>query len=350
MPPPPKRPTKKRPGSAQLAARRQLQRSPEEREKEAVFANKDAWGYRFAQPIWRLDLGVSETMKRAPEDKERERLGRMLDRLFGLPLARITAGMDGEELPWGVMKDDHKKTSRRVFAESVRLMSHKAAGGVLGSRQTYYLAHAAKLMHTFRIKARAMAFPLELEIEESVLKSQWLAEYALQVHRAFYPIFKAPKKSRFELPLVVTSAYRVLDGRGESAVRTNDRKAVLAVEAVPVISPNDPFKWKITAGPAFYTLKEPASTRSPAFILEDTSGQVVGECTSSKDPDSHSIDATFRFDIDSEQTPWLGLSVLYLDAFTQRARGVLGRAAEHADDAARNDEKAAQNTIDDAEI
>ncbi len=326
---PPRRPGQRPPGARSpqelLAQRTRRRLTPEEKAKAAVFSGKDAWGYRFAQPIWRLELGLGETMKRAPEDKERERLLAVLGRELELTPARIEHGLTGEELPWGLLRED-KKTRRRRFAEAVREASKKTAGGRLGIQQAHYLAHQEGLMRTFRARADRAAFPLELSIEEVVLKSTWSAGYVLHLDRVFYPVHKLPQVDRFAQPLIVADGYRLLDGRGESVVRTHDRKLKASIEASSISSPAAAFDWRITLGERCFTLREPRTIRSPAFRLEDAMGAEVGGCDSALDPASTKLDVTFRFDVSDDGAPWLALAIIYLDAFTQRARGVLGRA------------------------
>lgn len=325
-PPPPKRPPMRSRGL-----------TPEQKARAGIFAGKDAWGYRFAQPIMRLE---NEMMKRAPEDKERERINAVLLRDFELDPKKLNEGFDGEEIPWGMLRAE-LKSRRRTFAEAVRESCKKSRGGMIGIQQTHFLAHEHRLMHTFRARADRMAFPLELAVEASVLKSTWTAQYVLHLDRVFYPFMSLPQKSRFDTPVVVADAYRLLDGRGESVIRTHDRKVLMGIEASPVPGPEAAFDWRMAIDGSVYSLQEPRAIRVPSFTVKDESGKLVGEGEYHPDAGSAKVDMTFRFDVAGDTLPWLALTAVYLDAFTQRVRGILGRAERANTEREEADQKAA---------
>jgi hypothetical protein len=311
--------------------------------------DKDAWGYNFAQPIWKLDAGA-ERMKRAPEDRERERVLTMLRREYELDPKQLSAGLDGEVIPWGLFREDartdkvrnEKASLRRAFAEAVRAACLKSRGGVLGVAQTHFLAHKLGLMQTIRCKADAQAFPLTLELQNVVMLEKYEASYVLHIDRVFYPVFALPKASRFAEPAVLADAYRLLDGRGESVVRSPKKEPLVVVSGDPHKDPTARFRWQVVAGDHALTLEEPIG-RAPTFTAKDASGAVLLSCDNSLATEARGLDVTLRVDFAADIKPWLGFLAVYLDAFTQRTQGILGRAREVADQKAKAEAEAVEH-------
>ena len=79
------------------------------------------------------------------------------------------------------------------------------------------------------------------------------------------------------------------------------------------------------------TLEEPLG-RTPGFTAKDASGAVLLSCESALGPDARAFDVTFRMDFITDLKPWLGFAAVYLDAFTQRTQGILGRARAAAEE------------------
>ncbi len=326
---PPKKPLRGRPGAKKPGPQQPIRPPPRPRDPHATkLIDKDEWGYNFAQAIWKLDPGA-ERMKRAPEDRERERVNAFLKRVYALDAKQLTAGFSGESLSWGMFRED-KKTPRLLLAEHLRAACLKARGSMLGIFQTHFLAHKFNFLQTLRLKSPAQGFPLELEVKNAVMLEGYEVGYALQIDRVFYPVFSLPKATRFVEPLVVADAYRLLDGRGESMVRTPKKNVLLSIESDPHSDPKAPFEWKIMFGGEGYTLKEPIG-RQPQFTMTDASGAVVASLESNLAIDARAIDVTLRVEVASEPKAWIGLASVYLDAYTQRAQGILGRARDAAE-------------------
>lgn len=274
-------------------------------------------------------------MKRAPEDRERERVCALLAREYELDPKTLTGGFDGEVIPWGLFRNE-KVSPRRTFAEAVRAACLKSRGGKLGIFQVHFLAHKLGLLQTFRCQADAIAFPLSLSFENVVMLEKYEADYVLQIDRVFYPVFALPKLSRFAEPIVVADAYRLLDDRGESVVRTPKKEPLVSIEGPTHADPKARFAWKLVAKDLLLTLEEPLG-RTPGFTAKDERGDVLLSAESSLGADALRFDVTFRVDFKTDLKPWLGFAAVYLDAYTQRARGILGRAQRAADEKAKAD-------------
>lgn len=320
--PPPRRP------QAPTAPPARIPRPPRDPHKTKLI-DKDPWGYNFAQPIWKLDPGA-ERMKRAPEDRERERIGAVLTREYELDPKQLGGGFDGEAVPWGLFREEKKKSPRRLLAEATREACLKSRGGVLGIFQTHFLAHKLGLMHTVRAKADSVAFPLAITFENTVMLDKYEGEYVLHLDRVFYPIFPSPKPTRFAEPLVLADAYRWLDHKGESVVRSPKKEPLIMITGDPHADPRSTFEWRLAVGDHVLTLEEPL-VRTPGFTLKNERGDVLVSVESALKPDARSFDLTMRIDFVTDIKAWLGFLSVYMDAFTQRAQGILGRAREAAE-------------------
>lgn len=336
-PPPP--PARGLPAALALRQPTELRRDPL---KNKALYDKDPWGYQFAQPLWRLE---GETMKRAPEDHERERVCAMLSRELQLDPKTLKAGLTGEALHWTPLLKD-KDPRRRQFAEWVRELCSKSRGGKLGVWATHQLAHEAGLLSTVHITAQRAGFPLKLTLEEPVSKRRFAPQYALHLDRVFYPIFALPKKSRFNDPIGLVDAYRLLDAGYESVVRRTSGELLLAISGKANAESADPkqarFEWNVSGADQAFTLTE-ATARVPGFELRDSSGALVGSLVNeAQGSPPVAIAATLRIDEPGPALPWLGLAVAYFDAWVQRQRGVLGRSAQQAEEVARHLQEQAQ--------
>ncbi|MCC6808472.1 MAG: hypothetical protein IT381_13690 [Deltaproteobacteria bacterium] len=319
---PPKRP--QRPGQRQGGPPVRAPRPPRDPHRTKLI-DKDAWGYNFAQPIWKLDAS-SERMKRAPEDRERERVLLMLAREFELGPDDLHNGLSAEMITWGLFRNE-KISPRKTFAEALRTACLKARGGRLGIFQTHFLAHKLALMQTVRVKSPAFGFPLELDVQNVVMLEKYEVGYVVHLDRVFYPVFALPKISRFVEPALLADAYRLLDGRGESVVRSPKKEPLFTITGDPHHDPEKPFEWSVVQKDRALTLKEPFG-RTPAATLTDASGKIVASIDSQHGPDAHVIDVTLRVDLPGDLKPWIGFLAVYLDAFVQRSLGILGRARE----------------------
>jgi hypothetical protein len=285
------------------------------------FRSKDPWGYHFAQPMMRLDRGVAEVIRRDPNDKERERICRVLEQQYELDARDLDQGLEPRLLPWRRMERE-RSSPRKRLAEAIKKHAHRAPGGRLGIAQVHALAHEALLLHTWRARAEKVGFPLELAIDQPALGTRYAVDYVLHVDRAFYSVFVEPRKDRFAPPLLVSEALRVFEGRAEARVRKLDKSVWLAASSQGFGRPlvleieidADRFRYKEQLGP------------HPSGQILDAAEQPVGSLSSEK---VSGFDMTLRVDVCGPTEPWLGLLSILADAWTQRVRGTAERALEH---------------------
>lgn len=284
--------------------------------------DKDAWGYQFSHTMWRYEPGISDGMRRDPNDAERLRVLRVLEEVYELrDPKRLDQGFTNDSLPWGLMHHD-RLTPRKKLAERIRTVCLKAPNGRLGIAQLRYLLTDAELMSTLVVRSKGKTFPLDVEITDPVLKKTWIAKHTRHLDRVFYLIQPAsPPPGRFDPPLCVVDPMRFDHQSGYALARNAKKQPLVSVDTKDLDA--SIFKLEVsTTRPLHFRENR---QRDPAGDLLDDE-RVVGRCVSlSKSGD---VGLTFRVEIDlaGPQMPWLALAVVLADVWVQRATGVMHRA------------------------
>lgn len=326
-PPPPvakkrrvkKRLVKKKKGAATAP---QVIQAPPKPVEPMSFTDKDPWGYRFLQTMWRYEPGINDGMRKDPNDNERTRVLRVLQEVYGISAeARLDHGFDNNCLPWGAMHHD-RQTPRKKLAERIRTLCLKSPGGKLGIAQLRYLLAEAELCTTLIVTGKSKSFPLDLDISDPVLKKSWKATYTRHLDRIFYLVQPTtPPPGRFDPPLLVVDPMRFDTESGYALARNVKKQALVSIDTKSI--DGGIFKLEVATSEPLHFRED--KQRDPAGELR-RDDQVIGRIVSLSKMGEEGL--RFRMNIDhaGSRLPWMALGIVLADLFVQRSTGAMLRA------------------------
>ena len=124
---------------------------------------KDTIGYDFGGAILKKDVVSMSGIQRAPLDRVRRRILRVLERTLEMDVDRLRHGLDEHSIKWGRLKSAETTLDRELaslFQEAYR----KAPGERLGIGHVWDILEIGERMHSFELRCAWDTRPITLEV------------------------------------------------------------------------------------------------------------------------------------------------------------------------------------------